>query len=361
MVSSRLGLCLLLLIIIQMTSLTHAQEIKTEGTLLQLIDEVKVSATQAGRLASFPVREGDEVNPGDLVVEMEDIESKLMVQRATAELQLAKQKASNQIHLELARNYYELQKQILAEKNINLDISLKVSENKLPIQAREKSKDVANNELTRAVNSRKAFAGSVSESEIDKLQLSLDQAQLELEQAAFELEVEKLKADGQKELVVQQNLAVNKAKLDIDNAKEECIMDRLTLDLKQVDYEIASHALKEHRLVAPLAGVVVEKYKSVGTWVEKGEPILRIIRLDKLRAEAFIDHSYYSQALRTAKIMIRVDVPETGPVELPGVVSYIAPEVNPINGQIRIWVEFDNAERKVLPGMKGDLVIVLAK
>jgi multidrug efflux pump subunit AcrA (membrane-fusion protein) len=41
-----------------------------------------------------------------------------------------------------------------------------------------------------------------------------------------------------------------------------------------------------------------------------------------------------------------------------GEVSFISPEVDAINNQVRFWVEFDNADAKIFPGMKVNVRIV---
>jgi macrolide-specific efflux system membrane fusion protein len=44
-------------------------------------------------------------------------------------------------------------------------------------------------------------------------------------------------------------------------------------------------------------------------------------------------------------------------VELPGRVIFLDPELDPVNTQIRIWVEIENKALQLRPGMRGKMTI----
>jgi macrolide-specific efflux system membrane fusion protein len=41
---------------------------------------------------------------------------------------------------------------------------------------------------------------------------------------------------------------------------------------------------------------------------------------------------------------------EGATIELDGEISFVSPEVDPINSQVRVWAEFDNPKLLVRPG-----------
>jgi len=38
-----------------------------------------------------------------------------------------------------------------------------------------------------------------------------------------------------------------------------------------------------------------------------------------------------------------------------GKLAFVSPEVDPVNGQVRIWAEVENAEQSLRPGIRGTL------
>ncbi|MGC3972202.1 MAG: HlyD family efflux transporter periplasmic adaptor subunit [Pirellulales bacterium] len=46
--------------------------------------------------------------------------------------------------------------------------------------------------------------------------------------------------------------------------------------------------VRARRVVAPIAGEIVETFFRPGEWVEPGKPLLRMVRLDRLRLEGFV-------------------------------------------------------------------------
>ena len=43
--------------------------------------------------------------------------------------------------------------------------------------------------------------------------------------------------------------------------------------------------------------------------------------------------------------------------EVNGKVVFINPEANPVNSQVEIWVEIDNTNRKLMPGLEAAIII----
>ena len=60
-----------------------------ESVVVTLIEQVEVPAQEAGLLAKVAVREGQTVNPGDLLAQIDDTEARLKLKRAEIELETA--------------------------------------------------------------------------------------------------------------------------------------------------------------------------------------------------------------------------------------------------------------------------------
>jgi macrolide-specific efflux system membrane fusion protein len=264
-----------------------AEDVQVSSVLVKLIEQVEVPARESGALASVTAREGEMVEAGAAVAQIEDADAQFDKRRAQMEVLAAGKQADNDVKVRFAR----------------------------------KSHEVAEAELRRAVDSERRFAQSVSQSEIDHLRLSAQKTELEIEQAQLELE-----------------------------------LAQAARELKQIDVEHAEHVIKERRITAPLSGFVAEVMRHQGEWVEPGQTILRILRLDRLRAEGLVNANDVSGDFKGRKATLTVNV-DGQPTEFTGTVTYVSPEVDPVNGQVRIWAEIDNPQLKLRPGLHGSMVI----
>jgi macrolide-specific efflux system membrane fusion protein len=105
-----------------------------------------------------------------------------------------------------------------------------------------------------------------------------------------------------------------------------------------------------------LAGVVVQVRRRRGEWVQPGETVVRVLRIDRLRAEGFVRASDIEGDMTNAPVTLRVSLAGQ-PQEFQGVVAFVAPEIDPVNGQVRVWAEFDNPDLLLRPGLKGSMSI----
>ncbi len=265
-----------------------AGSIDVESVVVTLITTVDVPAREVGVLASIKVREGDLVKRGDLLAQIDDTEVRMAVHRAEVEVEIAQEKAGNDIAVRYAR----------------------------------KKSEVAATELKRAGESRKKLRNSVSDTEFDRLTLLDQEAILQIEQAGHELSAE-----------------------------------RLNLKLKQSDLEIANHEIARRQIFAPLDGVVEKVNHQAGEWVETGTSLLRILRIDRLRAEGFIRDKDVIDSPVGRKATLTISQTGRPDAQFTGTVVFVSTEINPVNGQIRFWAEFDNPNLALRPGMRGSLTI----
>jgi len=267
----------------------HAAEpIVVESALLRLTQQVEVPARAQGVLSSLQVVEGDLVRQGMLLAQVDDAEARLLQGRATIELQIEKNKFSNDVAIRTA----------------------------------QKALDFNRGEFQRLEHAAQGIPGSISTSELEALRLRAEQAELELEEA--------------------------------DRARQ---LNRLTAVLKNKELELSNHSVDIRKIVAPINGVVVEVLRQPGEWVEPGEKVLRIVRIDRLRVEGLIDVRTISADLNGAPATIAINLPGKGQVTYDGKVVFVSPEINPVNGQVRVWAEVGNQDGLLRPGQRPRLTI----
>jgi len=203
-----------------------------------------------------------------------------------------------------------------------LEVVRKEAASDVAIRTATEAATVAAAELRRAQEAKNRLPESVSQSELDRLGLEAQRTALEVEQARRNQEVARLKES-----------------------------------VKQRELEIAAEHVQRHRLTAPLAGMVVKLYRHRGEWVEPGDQVVRIVRLDRLRAEGFVAAASLRGPLAGRPATVTVDLPGRPQASFPGSVAFVDPEIDPVNGQFRVWVEIENPALQLQPGMRAEMTI----
>lgn len=215
------------------------------------------------------------------------------------------------------------QAQLLHRKaQAELEVVGKEAATDVEIRTTTEAAKVAAAELRRAQEAKNRITESVSQSELDRLGYEAQKTALEVERARQNQEVARLKES-----------------------------------VKERELEIAAEHVQRHHLVAPLAGMVVKLYRHRGEWVEPGDKVLRIVRLDRLRAEGFVDAASLRGTLAGRQATVTVDLPGQPKVRFSGTVTFVNPEIDPVNGQFRIWVEVDNPRLQLQPGMRAEMTV----
>ena len=149
------------------------------------------------------------------------------------------------------------------QAKIDIEIAQASASNDVNLRFAKKSVEVAKAELRRSDESNEKYPRSVSESEVDRLRLLVEKSSLEVEQAEHEYAVAKL-----------------------------------MLQAKEGEYRLAQQKAQRHQVPSPLDGIVVQVYRHRGEWVKPGEAVVRILRMDRLRAEGFVKAELAGQHLQ---------------------------------------------------------------
>lgn len=208
------------------------------------------------------------------------------------------------------------------EARLELKMAEQTAENDVDIRYAHKTLEQAENEFERSVSVNEALPGTIPEREVDFLRLAVERSKLEIERAekAHELSATK---------VALQESAVKMAELE----------------------------LAQHRSEAPIDGMVVSIEKRVGEWIEPGDSLVRIVRIDRIRAEGFLKAPQAKIGLIGRSAELTVEVPGGKTIEVSGKVTFVSPEANPVNGMVRIWAEFNRAKTALRPGLSGTVKI----
>ena len=324
---------------------------------LKIAEQVDVPAEQSGVLRKILVQEGNLVREGEAVAQVDDASARLTEQRAEVDLDIARRMASDRMAVELALKKAEQERQKLTQERLNEQIAAKLAENTFKVLAAQKAHAVAQNELQRAKTARQISEIAVSKSEIEGLTLEAEKADLESQQFAFETDIDALKHEVQQENLKSQELAVGRAELEIAQAESDLEVAAMQARLKEHELSLARLDLERRRITSSIDGVVVELYRNRGEWVEPGEPVMRILRLNRLWAEGFLKVDDLSKCVEHSPVVLTVKINEEETVELPGRIVFVGREVDPVNRDVLVRAEIENENFQLLPGMEGRLEI----
>lgn len=206
---------------------------------------------------------------------------------------------------------------------IEEEISRHEAENDVRLRATEAAAAVAEAEHIEVLDINREVADAIPQVRVRRLQLSRAQSLLQVEVAQLELR-----------LAALQN------------------------GLLAARLEAAARAVERTRIEAPISGVVVKLYHETGEWVAPGEPIARVVRIDRLRVEGFLPAVDYPPAEMLGRGVTVVVRSANEDVELPGEIEFCSPLVEP-TGEYRLWCEIENpphaAGRRLQPGLAATM------
>ena len=158
--TSNLSTVLACLVVLQAFGVVSGQEgqTKVQGAILKAVQYSMVPTEVAGSIDAMNVKPGDFVKKDQILGQIRSKGVELKLDRAKMELESARERAENDIELQVAK----------------------------------KSQDVANKELERAENANRTIKRTVSALEVDRLKLVADRAQLSVESEELRLRVNKL-------------------------------------------------------------------------------------------------------------------------------------------------------------------------
>lgn len=214
------------------------------------------------------------------------------------------------------------QKLEVVRKRLDLQMAQKQAENRAPLDYALKELAIFEEQLARAQNSRESLKTSISLKEIEELKLANERAALDVKKGKFDLEAAELMRQ-----------------------------------VKEAEVGLAEQQVERRKVLSPVSGIVSNIDRQAGEWVQPGERVLRIVRLDLLRAEGFIDSREALDNIVGASVTVTVAAPSNKSLVFEGKLVFVDPEVEPATGQVRVRAEIANSDLRLRPGMRASMVI----
>ncbi|MBN2022185.1 MAG: HlyD family efflux transporter periplasmic adaptor subunit [Pirellulales bacterium] len=244
--------------------------------IVALVDEAQVPGQEQGVLTEVLVREGQQVEAGDVLARIDPKLAELQFKVAQKELDAAKRKAEDFASVDFAKA----------------------------------AAAVYAKEYWRMIEANRKTPGSKPQAEVELALLQYEQYRQQTIKSEFELGIRALEAK-----------------------------------VSEANLEAATEHLNRREVKAPWAGVVDRLIRHTGDWVEPGAPILRLVRMDKLRVKcslAIAEHG--PEHVDGAPAEVVVDLARGETARFTGKVTGISPSLAD-GRRYDVWVEVDNRQR----------------
>ena len=209
-----------------------------------------------------------------------------------------------------------------------LNVAKKEAQNRIAVEYAEKNAATAEREVQRHKEANERMPGAVSASDVDKAKLEWAAGLANVEKAKFDLEVK---------------------------AEE--------VTVKEASLKAAEEHIRRRTVTAPCDwdGAVAEIIRHEGDWVEPGNPILQLVRMDKLRINCLINGNDYNKYQVIGKDVVVTVYLARGQAEtFRGKITGVSPKSQADN-YFEAWADIENRERNgywlLSEGMTGSMKI----
>lgn len=212
----------------------------------------------------------------------------------------------------------------LKQAEAELAATKQQAQNDIGVQLAKKSWEVSKAELRRAKQANGIVGGTFTPVEMQRFELAADRDELAIDDAEHKLSIAQANADAQE-------IQVDLAKLNVD----------------------------KHQIRTPVSGFVDEIYVRAGEAVREGEPVLKVLRVDRVRVQGFLNVRDFGPEVANCLVTVRVRFPGNRMEEFPGKLVYVSQKVEPINGDFRVWAEVENRELLLRAGLTATMILHL--
>jgi multidrug resistance efflux pump len=165
------------------------------------------------------------------------------------------------------------------------------------------------------------------------------------------------------EVIDEQTLDRQKSNLMIEKSKKDLDVAGLQKQVSEAELKAAEANVEHRRILAHMDAVVVELSRHEGEWVQAGDPVMRLVRLDKLRVEGFLNAKNYEPSeIKDRPVQVVVTLAHNKRESFPGKVVFVKPLVQ-AGGEFLVRAEVENRRQGdswlLNPGRDAEMVIQL--
>ena len=138
-------------------------------------------------------------------------------------------------------------------------------------------------------------------------------------------------------------LAVERGELEVSLAKKRREKAAIEVQLREADVSMLDHQIENLAFKSPIDGVVLDVNRTNNEWIDKGQPIATVARMDRLHVHALVDARLISPTLCSGlPVSVHwIDTSSNQQKSLRGKVLSVDPEMFP-GERFRLHAEITN-------------------
>lgn len=137
-------------------------------------------------------------------------------------------------------------------------------------------------------------------------------------------------------------LEANRAALRIELAEMNEDIAEVQYVAKKSERALAELEVSRRKILAPFGGFVELRIAQLGEWVQPGSPIVQLVQMDRLRAQAYVSAvDPEHMVMPGMPAVLEFDLGGDSKERINGTVGFVGNNVDASNRR-RIWVEFEN-------------------
>jgi multidrug efflux pump subunit AcrA (membrane-fusion protein) len=145
-----------------------------------------------------------------------------------------------------------------------------------------------------------------------------------------------------KDKVEEDKLGWDKMVLATEKARKDQAVAKLQVGVSQAELNATAENVKRRRVTAPLDAVVSELTRHVGEWVQQGEPIMRLVRIDLLRVEGRLNaKDYRPSEIYGRPVSVVVEFAHGQTETFHGKIVFVSPDFE-VSGDFLVRAELQN-------------------
>ncbi|WP_010480381.1 efflux RND transporter periplasmic adaptor subunit [Acaryochloris sp. CCMEE 5410] len=308
------------------TAIATQRPIAVDRTLTGTVEStetVTLTSRVMGQIRQLPVREGDVVQAGQRIAEIDVRDIQAQQQQATAAIPQAQSAVS------IAQSAY------LTAQAQKSQAQARVQE--VQAQLTEAQAELADAQLHQKRMTMLRREGAVSQSRLDEANTRLSVVKARISQAKAGLTQSRTTVKQAQSAVNQAQAQIRQAQAQVEQAQAEVKQTQANLDYGTV--------------IAPFPGVITHKYTEVGAMAGPGESIVKLERSGQLRLSVDVPESLVGQIQRGQSVSVQIDALNR---QIAGRISQIIPAADPRSRNFTVKVALKTTQ-DLLPGMFGRL------
>lgn len=209
---------------------------------------------------------------------------------------------------------------------VELQAAQTKANDEIEVHYAEAAYEVAAAEYTQAVEINRRVAGTIPGNELRRLQLTQHRSRLQIDRSQLDLKVA-----------------------------------RMTAEVNQAAVKSAEEEIRRRQILSPVDGVVVSVHRHAGEWVNAGDTVLRVVRMDQLWIEGFVSSDEFDPGeIANRPVTVQVALARGRVMEFPGKVVFVSPLVQAGN-KYRVRAEVPNRQENgywlLRPGVTAEMTI----